>query len=173
MTRNNRYAIAYQELKQGNHLFEFEIDKRFFSLFETSEISGGKCKVSIELEKSSNSLNLGVDIVGEVEVVCDRCLEPFLLPIHFEGELLVKVVSGVVSGEYEINENEISEDDISLDVMWQNSDEDTLDLTQYIYESVCLSLPFQRVHSADERGILMCDEEMLSRFAIVDTEDEL
>ncbi|MFI3261422.1 MAG: DUF177 domain-containing protein [Rikenellaceae bacterium] len=172
MASNKRYTIAYQELSVGKHLFKFDIDKRFFSMFESSEISDGKCEVSIELEKSNNSLALDVEIIGDVKVVCDRCLDEFLLPMSYDGELIVKVASGVVSGEYEINENEISEDDFNVDVMWQNSDEDTLDLAQYIYESICLGLPFQKVHPADERGILMCNEDMLSRFSASDTEDE-
>ena len=46
--------------------------------------------------------------------------------------------------------------------------EDEVDLAQYIYESIVLSLPYQRVHPEGE-----CDPEMLGRFRIVSDEDSL
>ena len=44
--------------------------------------------------------------------------------------------------------------------------EDEVDLTQYIYESVVLALPYQRVHPDGE-----CNPEMLERFRIVSDEE--
>ena len=40
--------------------------------------------------------------------------------------------------------------------------EDRVELAQYIYESIVLSLPYQRVHPEGE-----CNPEMLERFRIV------
>lgn len=44
--------------------------------------------------------------------------------------------------------------------------EDEVDLTQYIYESIVLALPYQRVHPDGE-----CNPEMLERFRIVSDEE--
>ena len=44
--------------------------------------------------------------------------------------------------------------------------EDFVDLTQYIYESIVLSLPYQRVHPDGE-----CDPDMLGRFRIVSEQE--
>ena len=50
--------------------------------------------------------------------------------------------------------------------MWLSPSEDFVDLTQYIYESIVLSLPYQRVHPDGE-----CDLDMLGRFRIVSKQE--
>ena len=86
----------------------------------------------------------------EVSVVveCDRCLEDCRVPIDFEGQLVVKF------------SDEVHEYD--GEVMWMLPGEDRVELAQYIYESIVLSLPYQRVHPEGE-----CNPEMLERFRIV------
>ena len=44
--------------------------------------------------------------------------------------------------------------------------EDQVDLKQYIYESIVLSLPYQRVHPEG-----MCNPDMLERFRIVSDQE--
>ena len=51
---------------------------------------------------------------------------------------------------------------IDGEVMWMLPGEDRVELAQYIYESIVLSLPYQRVHPEGE-----CNPEMLERFRIV------
>ena len=51
------------------------------------------------------------------------------------------------------------------------SSETELNVAQYIYESICLSLPYQRVHPDDGEGHSTCDPDMLSRFRIVSEEE--
>lgn len=70
------------------------------------------------------------------------------MPIDFEGQLVVKF------------SDEVHEYD--GEVMWMLPGEDRVELAQYIYESIVLSLPYQRVHPEGE-----CNPEMLERFRIV------
>jgi len=70
------------------------------------------------------------------------------VPIDFEGQLVVKF------------SDEVHEYD--GEVMWMLPGEDRVELAQYIYESIVLSLPYQRVHPEGE-----CNPEMLKRFRIV------
>ena len=93
-------------------------------------------------------LTLDVTVDGSVVVECDRCLEDCNVPIHYEGQLLVKF------------SDEVHEYD--GEVIWLLPMEDEVDLTQYIYESIVLALPYQRVHPEGE-----CNPEMLERFRIV------
>ena len=51
---------------------------------------------------------------------------------------------------------------IRLHVQQEPAPGDEIDLKQYIYESIVLSLPYQRVHPEGE-----CNPEMLERFRIV------
>ena len=85
---------------------------------------------------------------AHVVVECDRCLEDCRVPIDFEGQLVVKF------------SDEVHEYD--GEVMWMLPGEDRVELAQYIYESIVLSLPYQRVHPEGE-----CNPEMLERFRIV------
>ena len=52
------------------------------------------------------------------------------------------------------------------EVIWLLPMEDEVDLTQYIYESIVLALPYQRVHPDGE-----CNPDMLERFRIVSDEE--
>ena len=70
------------------------------------------------------------------------------MPIDFEGQLVVKF------------SDEVHEYD--GEVMWMLPGEDRVELAQYIYESIVLSLPYQRVHPEVD-----CNPEMLERFRIV------
>lgn len=146
------YIIAYKGLKPGRHDFHFTVDKSLFEAFGSTEIKDGHCEVAVVLDRGESMLTLDVTIEGSVVVACDRCLEDVDIPIHYKGELLVKF------------SDEVHEYD--GDVMWLLPMENELDLTQYIYESIVLSLPYQRVHPEGE-----CNPDMLKRFNIV-TDDE-
>ena len=152
MDVNQRYSIAYKGLKMGAHEFSFQIDSTLFQAFEGSEISDGNLTAEVSLERGETQMDLDVVIDGTVRVVCDRCLEEFDLPIHFEGSLIVRISNE--AGEYD------------GEVMWVLPAEDQVDLTQYLYESIILSLPYSRVHP--DGG---CNPEMLARFNIVSEEE--
>ena len=146
------YSIAYRGLKNGTHEFRFEVGKPLFEAFESSEIKDGRCVVEVTLERGETMLTANVRITGHVVVACDRCLEDCRIPIDFEGQLLVKF-----SDEPRV---------YGFVVLWLLPGEDEVDLSQYIYESIVLSLPYQRVHPEGE-----CDPEMLKRFRIVSDEE--
>ena len=148
MEETKRYTIAYRGLRSGLHDFHFKVDGGLFRAFGSTEIKDGDCDVSVALERGESMLTLDVTVDGSVVVECDRCLEDCNVPIHYEGQLLVKF------------SDEVHEYD--GEVMWLLPMEDEVDLTQYIYESIVLALPYQRVHPDGE-----CNPEMLERFRIV------
>ena len=143
-----RYTIAYKGLKNGLHEFDFEVGAALFEAYESTEIKGGACEVHVSLNRAERMLELHTTIDGAVTVSCDRCLEDCDVPVHFAGDLTVKFSDET--------------DEYDGEVMWISPSAGELDLTQYIYESIVLSLPYQRVHP--EGG---CDTEMLARFHIV------
>lgn len=152
-----KYTIPYKGLKVGSHTFEFEVDDRFFQAFEASELHRGHAHVKVDLDKQSRMMSLAFEMEGEVEVVCDRCLEEFMLPFTYQGTLQVR-----------FSETEQESDG---EIMWISPNEPELELAQYIYESINLSLPYQRVHSEDAEGHSLCNPDMLSRFRIVSEEE--
>ena len=151
------YLIPYKGLKIGHYRYDFKVDDRLFGAFEGAEIQHGKANVHVEMDREANRLNLDVTIEGEVEVTCDRCLEKFDMPIQYEGALEVRFAENAPESDGE--------------VMWIAPSESEVDVAQYIYESICLSLPYQRVHPTDAEGHSACDPDMLARFSIVSEEE--
>lgn len=152
MTPLKKYGIDIQGLTPGKHHVEFDVSDDLFMMYEESEVKKGQLRVEIDIDKHSSMLELNVDIVGEVEVECDRCLDPLSVPVQYDGRLIVKISAD--QGEYD------------GDIMWLYPSDDELNLSQYIYESVILSLPYQRIH----RTIEECNPEMVKRLTIVDEE---
>ena len=146
------YTIDYKGLKNGEHTFDFQVDNKLFEAFETEEIKGGDCNVRANLVRSESMLELNITIEGEVICECDRCLEDCPIAIDYEGDLVVKF-----SDETDYYDG---------DVMWISPADDVLDLTQYIYESIVLSLPYSRVHEEGE-----CNPEMLASFTEISEEE--
>lgn len=155
------YDIHFKGVAEGEHRFGFEIDDRFFSSFEGSEIKGGEVAADVLLSKSGNVMLLQFVIKGSVVVECDRCLEDCPIPVDFSDELRVRFSDRIAAqgGEYD------------GEVLWLNSSEGTLNVAQYIYESIVLALPYQRVHPEGEDGKPGCAPEMLERFAIISGEE--
>lgn len=161
-----KYSIAYKGLDAGKHRFEFDVDDKFFAAFDGGEITKGKARVEVELSKggsvgssggTSSGMSLHITIKGNVTVECDRCLEDLEMPVDYEGDLQVR-----------FSETETESDG---EVMWISPNEPEINLAQYIYESIWLSLPAQRVHPNNANGESMCDPEMLKRFRIVSQEE--
>ncbi|MBO7265850.1 MAG: DUF177 domain-containing protein [Alistipes sp.] len=146
------YTIAYKGLKNGSYDFDFQIDDALFEAYDRIEIKSGSCQAHVDLKRSETMLELSVDITGEVICECDRCLEDCPIAVDYSGELVVKFSD-------EIN-------DYDGEVLWMSPSEDMLDLTQYIYESIVLSLPYRRVH--EEGG---CNPEMLAAFTELSEEE--
>jgi len=144
----NTYSIHFKGLKVGKHTFNFEVDNAFFEAFEESEIKHGKLDVDVKLNKQNQMIDLNITIDGTVEVTCDRCLEEFDIPISYEGSLYVK-----------FSETRSEEDS---EIIILSTDDSEINISQYIYESICLSLPIQRYHGM--KGTKSkCNKEMLEK----------
>ena len=153
-----RYTIAYRGLKEGIHVYNWSVGGDFWKTRPEGGIIGGEVEVAVALEKgATGTMRLEVGITGTVTVPCDRCLEDCDLPVEWHGQMAVRV----------------SEEPQPFDggVLWLEPGEAVIDLEQYIYESVVLSLPLQRVHPEDVHGQPLCNPAMLQRFKIV-TEEE-
>ncbi len=147
----NAYSIDYKSLAEGSHEFSLAVDGALFRQFENEEVLGGEFAVGIELQKSKTMLLLDFKITGEAVVECDRCLDECAIAVDYAGRLTVKF------------SDEIS--DYDGEVMWISPSESELDLSQYIYESILLSLPFRRVHAEGQ-----CNPDMEARFTVATAE---
>lgn len=146
------YTIPYKSLKIGEHTLEFRFDDSLFAAYENTDIRHAEGCIGVVLQRGESMLELRVAIRGSVVVPCDRCLDDCTLPVVFDGTLVVKFSDQV--------------EDYDGEVMWISPSAGSVDLTQYMYESILLSLPYQRVHPDGE-----CDPGMLARFRIVTGEE--
>jgi uncharacterized protein len=157
MSASKEYIIQFAGLSPGEHLFELNVNDKFFENLDYSEIKQGNILVKLTLLKQSTMMILNFDISGTVNVSCDRCASEFDMPITGNYKLTVKVGGSDVGDE--------DDDIISI-----AANEHKLDLTQYLYEYIALSLPIKHEH-ADES---MCDKKTLKKLDefIVDEEKE-
>jgi len=145
----SQYAIPFSGLSEGKHPFDFTVDDLFFAEFETSEVEKGELKISVELEKRSTYLGLTFTINGVVELVCDRCLENFVYPVKSKRKLLVKFSEKPVEDEAEM--------------IYLHPSSFQVEIAQYIYEFVILSLPIRRIHPDGEDGKSLCNPVMIKK----------
>lgn len=159
-TKGQEYIIDYKTLESGIYEFDYHIDKEFFSMFDEPMVQDGNADVHAAMRVSSAGLDIQLTITGTLCVECDRCLEPFDMPIDASYDLVVK---------YGDHTTPLDEAD---DVITIGADDDFLDLRQHIYEYVILSLPARRVHPDAPDGTPGCDPDMLAHILISDDEDD-
>jgi uncharacterized protein len=145
----SQYTIPFSGLKEGEHLFDFTADQRFFAGFEESEIKKGSVSIRIEMEKRTTYLRLTFMLEGKVELICDRCLEPYFQPIESRNLILVK-----------FSETETDDGD---EVIYIHPGAHQIEVANLIYEFIVLSIPIRHVHSDDADGKSLCDPEMLRK----------
>lgn len=148
-----RYAIQLSGLQEGHNFFDFAVDTSFFDLFEESEVKEGCLTASVDILKRKSFYELTLSIEGTVNVVCDRCLDSFAMPIKTQKLLIIK---------QGFNNVEDEEDD---DIIVLQGQKTLLDLKQYIYDFIIISLPLQRVHPDDANGDSGCNHDMLSKLS--------
>jgi uncharacterized protein len=145
----NQYIIHFKGLKEGVHDFSFSIDKPFFESHENLEVPDGHVEVHVELTRKAGFLELAIDLAGEIQVQCDRCLEYFSLPVSYSGHLVIR-----------FSETEKEPDD---EVIFLPPEESRINLNHYLYECISLSIPMRKVHPDLPDGASGCDPEMLKR----------
>ena len=143
------FTIPIGGLKEGQHYFEYKIDKAFFEQFEESEISEGDLTVNVEADKRASHIDLSIGISGTVRVSCDRCLGIFSQPVECTNRLLVKFGK--------------THEEEDPDMIIVSSEEHDIDLKQFFYEYILLALPIKRIHPDDSSGQSTCDPEMLEK----------
>lgn len=140
MKNLKEYLIPFAGLKIGKHQFEYQVDKKFFEHFDFDEYNDVNIKVDVILEKKSTMLELHFKHKGTINVPCDVTNEDFDLPVKGKLTLIVKF------GEAFNDENE--------ELLILPHGEFQVDVSQYIYELIVLSVPFKRIHPGVKDGTL-------------------
>ncbi len=140
MNKTKDYLIPFVGLKIGKHHFEYQVNNTFFEIFDYHEFQDSDIKVNLVLDKKSTMLELSFKHKGTVNVPCDMTSEDFDLPIKSKMNLIVRF------GEAFNNDNE--------ELLILPHGEFEIDVAQYIYEMIVLSVPLRRVHPGIKDGSL-------------------
>ena len=117
MNAATTHIVQFDKLEVGEHLFDIQLDSTYLSSVEHTEMLGGTVDVKARLILHENDFSLDMDIVGQVQVTCDRCLD-------------------VMHVDVDIYEEEIELDD----------DTQQLDLAWLAYELIIVNLPLVHSH---------------------------
>ncbi len=117
MSDKTSHIVLLNALELGEHLFDFQLDNAYFSTIENSELLGGAADVKVRLILHEEDFSVDMDIVGQVQVTCDRCLDAMDVDIDIYEEEL-----------------ELEEDIKQLDLAW------------LAYELIIVNLPLVHSH---------------------------
>ena len=115
--------IPLNDWAAGERKFHAHADLEFFQQFDNTEILDADVNVEVRVVKEgTRKVEAELHLSGTVTVPCDRCLEPLAVPVEAEPSEVFQL-------------DTVTED-------W--------DLSQAVYDYICLSLPLQRVHPEGE-----------------------
>ena len=134
------YLIKFSGLKEGIHLFNYELGNKFFKNFDYYDFLDAKLFAKLELEKQSTLLNLKFSFNGEIEVQCDVSMESFNLDLETEHAVVVKFKDDIISTDDK--------------VIFMPAGSHSIDVSHLIYESIILAVPQKKVHPGIENGSL-------------------
>ena len=135
------FIIPLSGLAAGQTFFSWTAGKEFFESFENTEVLDAELNISVVAEKSGRYLGVDATVVGYLVVECDRCLDDLQIPTDVTVRLSIKYGMEESSDEHHEGERE---------VIFIPEDNAEFDMSQIIYDYVCLSLPMQRVHEDGE-----------------------
>jgi uncharacterized metal-binding protein YceD (DUF177 family) len=151
MKHNREYEIAWQGLKPGPHTYVYDIDDRFMLEREVDEsFKNWDAHITLVFDKHENFFMLHFDVDGNVTVPCDRCGDEFKLRLWDEFDLVIKLTGDDV--------DKIEDED---DVVFIPRHETVIDISNWLYEFLMLSVPLQHIHPDKADGSSGCNQQAL------------
>ena len=117
MSDKTAHIVLLDQLEIGEHLFDFQLDREYFTTIDNTELLGGAVDVKVRLILREDDFVVDMDIVGQVQVTCDRCLDAMNVDVDIYEE-----------------EMELEEDVKQFDLAW------------LAYELIIVNLPLVHSH---------------------------
>ena len=131
MGKLDGYTVDLKGMPSDTVSYSWQADNDFFSTVQGPEIKHGLLDVALRVKQTSGTFELEFQLKGEVEVTCDRCLEPMSQPIDAQCTLRVTL------GDDYADDGEVvtvPEREGIINVAWN------------IYEFAALQIPLRHVH---------------------------
>jgi uncharacterized metal-binding protein YceD (DUF177 family) len=160
MGNRREFEIAFVGLKPGVHLFQYEVDKRFFEEYGEQDFKNPSAQVKLKLEKNNSFMILRFEIGGKAEINCDRCNNELPFQLFEEFTITVKLVDEAAL---------MNEQEEDPDVYYLSRNESHLDVKNWIYEFVSLSIPMQKTCEYENMDGPFCNaaaREILQKISV-------
>lgn len=142
------FNIDIYKLSFKKHEYQFEWDDSLFTIEENSLVQKGHGECELILDKSETMITLDFKISGNVELTCDRSLELFDQAIKLNEHLILKL------GDENV--------ELSDDIIMIHRDTQQLNIAEYLYQYINLSLPMKRLHpdliDEEDEGVVFVTE---------------
>lgn len=159
MANKRVFEIAFVGLKPGVHEYSYKVDDKFFAEKGVTDFTNCKADVKLQLDKKSSFMLLKFEVGGNAIVSCDRCGNNIPQDLWDEFNMLVKMVD---------NPDEMNEQEDDPDVFYISRTESHIDVGNWIYEFVLLSIPNQKMCSDEDFGGPMCNKEVLEKLRLME-----
>jgi len=150
----SEYNINFASLKQGIHLFDYEIDNTFFQFFDYNDFLSSTFFVEVTLEKQSTMLLLQFNFKGKIFVPCDRCLDEVKLKVKGKENLIIKF------GNDNFNDTD--------EIVTISENEHQFNIATYLYEFIQINLPQKRAHKKKE-----CNQEIIEQLKKIEVKENI
>ena len=126
------FSVNIISLSQKTHHFSFRLEDAFFKAHKIQLFEKGDFDAEVVLHKHETFINAQFVINGTAALICDRSLESFNLQLSLKEKIVFK---------YGEEEGELSEEIVVI-----NHDRVSIDIGQYLFEFIALTMPMKRLH---------------------------
>lgn len=162
MGHRRDFEIAFVGLKPGVHEYNYDITDRFFEAFQQQDFRNCTANVKLSLEKNNGFMLLKFEIGGKLEVICDRCNNTLPLDLWDEFNITVKMTE-----EPEL----MNEQEDDPDVYYISRGESHIDVANWIYEFINLSIPMQKTCGFEKMDGPYCNPSAMDVLKKMEPED--
>lgn len=154
MGNKRMFEIPFVGLKPGVHEFSYELDAQFFKDKTGENVDEILANVKLTLDKNNGFLILKFVVGGKADVTCDRCGNPLKVDLWDEFNMVVKLTE---------DPQKANDEEEDADIFYIAKSESHIEVSDWLYEFVMLSIPMQHVCSNDSIGKSLCNEEVLKK----------
>jgi uncharacterized protein len=145
----DEFEVPFSGLKEGIYKYEYRIGPEFFKYFDNEDIPGGELNLDLTLTKGKQVMEFDFNISGNLNLICDRCL------VIFDSFTEINEVLYIRFGDkYE---------ELDDNIVIIPREESRINIAQFVYEFIALSIPYKKIHPELPDGKSGCDPEMIRK----------
>lgn len=128
----SQYKVQLASKADGKYEQDFVCDTEFFKNMENADIISSDVAVHLDLVKKNEAYDFTFTFKGNLQIPCDRCLDPLDHEVDTTYHITVKY------GE--------SYDDVSDDLLVIPESDAYLNVAYMLYDTILLTIPLRHVH---------------------------